>query len=195
MKKKQLKKKVLDQNDKAGLGEGHTYLFWCEPHKYQVICCVRHWEKDSSLFGTFFTFTFSNLNDHFVDDENLQLSMLSLQICSSCGYLLNFIAQVRTNVSLGNYEKWAHDKYFKCRCLCFKCVTSDSLDHVHDLLAVIEPDVVVWDGHSLESDLIHKISQSLRSLRSLLLIIKVTICFAIVIITVIIKSSQSFFID
>ena len=37
------------------------------------------------------------------------------------------------------------------------------LDHVHDLLAVVEPDVVVWDGHSLESDLRHKISQSARS--------------------------------
>ena len=27
------------------------------------------------------------------------------------------------------------------------------LDHVHDLLAIVEPDVVVWDGHSLEGHL------------------------------------------
>lgn len=35
---------------------------------------------------------------------NSQLSMLSLQICSSWGYLLNFMAQVRTRVSLGGKQ-------------------------------------------------------------------------------------------
>ena len=33
--------------------------------------------------------------------------------------------------------------------------SGDSLDHVHDLLAVVQPDVVVWDGHPLESHLKH----------------------------------------
>ena len=83
--------------------------------------------------------------------------MLSLQICSSCGYLLNFIAQVRTKVSLGNYVKCGNEKCFKCQCQCL-CFKSHSLDHVHDLLAVVEPDVVVRDGHSLESDLRQKIN-------------------------------------
>ena len=29
----------------------------------------------------------------------------------------------------------------------------DSLDHIHDLLAVVEPDVMVGNGHPLEGDL------------------------------------------
>ena len=37
---------------------------------------------------------------------NSQLSMLSLQICSSWGYLLNFMAQVRTRVSLGGKQSY-----------------------------------------------------------------------------------------
>ena len=34
--------------------------------------------------------------------------------------------------------------------------SGDSLDHVHDLLAVVQPDVVVRDGHPLESHLKHE---------------------------------------
>lgn len=35
--------------------------------------------------------------------------------------------------------------------------TFDSLDHVHDLLAVVKPDVMVGNGHPLEGHLEHTI--------------------------------------
>ena len=55
-------------------------------------------------------------------------------------------------MSLGNYVKWGNEKCFKCQCQ-FLCFKSHSLDHVHDLLAVVEPDVMVGNCHPLECDL------------------------------------------
>jgi hypothetical protein len=44
-----------------------------------------------------------------------------------------------------------------------KIIGKDLLDHVHDLLVLVEPKVMVGDGHPLEGDLLGVLEEGVRS--------------------------------